>query len=94
MKRFIALAVVFIMIFSLSACGGDERGSVSSETVVDTKTIDTVKNAYNTTEELLKSVNALGVETSIVMTTTVNEESLSVRTTSNLAFVNTDSGKQ
>lgn len=94
MKRFIALAVVFIMIFSLSACGGDERGSVSSETVVDTKTIDTVKNAYNTTEELLKSVNALGVETSIVMTTTVNEESLSERTTSNLVFVNTDSGKQ
>lgn len=94
MKRFIALAVVFIMIFSLAACGGEERSGVSSELVVDTKTIDIVKNAYQTTEEILKSVNALGVETSIVKTTTVNGESFSERNTSKLVFVNSDSGKQ
>ncbi len=93
MKRIIALAVVFIMIFSFAACGKKDRDNTVSGQVVDNNTIEVVNNAYKTTEDLLKTVQALDVQSTVVKTTTADGESLSERVTSKMSFVNSEAGK-
>ncbi len=93
MKRSIALAVVFIMAFSLTACGKKDRGNTVSVPVVDSNTVEIVENAYKNTEEVLKSVTALDVQSTVVKTLSFEGESFSERSTSKLSFINSDSGK-
>lgn len=93
MKRIIALTVVFIMIFSFAACGKKDRDNTVSGQVVDNNTIEIVNNAYKTTEDLLKTVQALDVQSTVVKTTTADGESLSERVTSKMSFVNSETGK-
>ena len=93
MKRFIALAVVFIMIFSFAACGKKDRDNTASGQVVDNNTIEIVNNAYKTTEDLLKSIKALDVQSTVVKTVTAEGESFSERVTSKMSFVNSEAGK-
>ncbi len=93
MKRIIALAVVFIMVFSFAACGKKDRNNTVSNQVVDSNTIDIVNNAYKTTEDLLKKVQALDVQSTVVKTLTSDGESFSERVTSKMSFVNSENGK-
>lgn len=93
MKRIIALAVVFIMIFSFAACGKKDRDNTASGQVVDNNTIEIVNNAYKTTEDLLKSIKALDVQSTVVKTVTAEGESFSERVTSKMSFVNSEAGK-
>lgn len=93
MKRIIALAVVFIMIFSFAACGKKDRDNTASGQVVDNNTIEIVNNAYKTTEDLLKTVQALDVQSTVVKTLTSDGESFSERVTSKMSFVNSENGK-
>ena len=93
MKRIIALAVVFIMIFSFAACGKKDRNNTASGQVVDNNTIEIVNNAYKTTEDLLKSIKALDVQSTVVKTLTSDGESFSERVTSKMSFVNSENGK-
>lgn len=93
MKRIIALAVVFIMIFSFAACGKKDRDNTASGQIVDNNTIEIVNNAYKTTEDLLKSIKALDVQSTVVKTLTSDGESFSERVTSKMSFVNSENGK-
>lgn len=93
MKRIIAFAVVFIMIFSFAACGKKDRDNTVSGQVVDNNTIEIVNNAYKTTEDLLKSIKALDVQSTVVKTLTSDGESFSERVTSKMSFVNSENGK-
>ena len=93
MKKVIALALVFIMVFSFAACGKKDRNNTVSGQVVDNNTIEIVDNAYKTTEDLLKSIKALDVQSNIVKITTADGESLSERVTSKISFINSDTGK-
>lgn len=93
MKRIIALAVVFVMIFSFAACGKKDRDNTVSGQVVDNNTIEIVNNAYKTTEDLLKSIKALDVQSTVVKTVTAEGESFSERVTSKMSFVNSEAGK-
>lgn len=93
MKRIIALAVVFIMVFSFAACGKKDRNNTVSNQVVDSNTIEIVDNAYKTTEDLLKKVQALDVQSTVVKTLTSDGESFSERVTSKMSFVNSENGK-
>ena len=93
MKRIIALAVVFIMVFSFAACGEKVRDNTASSQVVDSNTVDIVNNAYKTTEDLLKKIQALDVQSTVVKTLTSDGESFSERVTSKMSFVNSEAGK-
>lgn len=93
MKRIIALAVVFLMIFSFAACGKKDRDNTVSGQVVDNNTIEIVNNAYKTTEDLLKTVQALDVQSTVVKTIIAEGESFSERVTSKMSFVNSEAGK-
>lgn len=93
MKKIIALAVVLILVFSLSACGEDKRENTVSGPTVDSNTVEIVENAYQTTEEILKNITAVDMQSTLVKTTTVNEQDFSERITTNLSFINSDAGK-
>ncbi len=93
MKRIISLAVILAFVFLLAACGKDERGNTVSGPAVDSNTVEIVENAYKTTESALKEAKALEVQSTVVETTTVDGSDLSERVTSELSFINSDSGK-
>lgn len=94
MKKISALLLALILIFGLAACGGDGSDkTVSAGEVVDQNTVDIVSNAYSVTKAALANAKALSYSGNAVVSTTVDGATVSVRTTVNLDYIDTDDGR-
>ncbi|MBO5912405.1 MAG: hypothetical protein J6Q76_02930 [Clostridia bacterium] len=95
MKKIFALILALLLVFSLAACGDEDRTSnTSSGPSVDANTIEIVNNAFAATKAAVDSTKALGYEMNFVYSITVDDVTTSVRAGSKIDYIDTDDGRK
>ena len=95
MKKIFALILSLLLVFSLVACGDEDRtNNTSSGPSVDANTIEIVNNAFATTKTAVESAKALGYEMNFVYSITVDDVTTSVRADSKIDYIDTDDGRK
>lgn len=94
MKKIICLLLVFMFMFTLTACGGGDKNTTSnsSEYIVDSNTVTLVNDAYKKTGEVLNDISALGYVVDYKRSMKVDDVTTAVRMGVEYDFIKNENG--